>query len=242
MIFEYFDLGAYLVPTSITYEEDRKRVMAFLGEMAAYAARVDKDFHTGIKDYLNNAALFGSSILVDGTAEGADSVRLMTLHASKGLEFKCVFISAANLGLIPIPSRSPMEEEEEKRLFFVGITRAIDFLEISYHTNPEEFGVYGIPSPYLRLIPPELIDSEDFNGRGANLSELRREIKANIDCKKTEQEIQESLPLSTEAIRVYHDKYGHGIIISRDEANITAEFEVYGTKVFSKAFCPLKYV
>lgn len=242
LIFEYFDLGAYLVPTSITYEEDRKRVMNFLEEMADYAAREEKGFHTGIKDYLNNSALFGSSMHGDRAAEGVDSVRLMTLHASKGLEFKCVFISAANLGLIPIPARSPGEENEEKRLFFVGITRAIDFLEISYHTNPDEFGVYGIPSPYLRLIPPELIDSEDFISRGANLSELRRDIKANIDNKKTAQDNQLSLPVAAEVVRVYHEKYGNGIVISQDEVNIMVEFEVYGTKVFSKAFCPLKYV
>jgi DNA helicase II / ATP-dependent DNA helicase PcrA len=152
-----------------------------------------------------------------------------------------VFISAANLGLIPIPARKPGEEEEEKRLFFVGITRAKDFLEISYHTNPDEFGVYGIPSPYLRMIPPELIDSEDFISRGANLSELRREIKANIDVKRIEQDVQVTVPEISDGVKVYHEKYGEGIVISEDETNITVDFKVYGTKVFSKAFCPLKY-
>ncbi len=241
-IFEYFDLGVYLMPTSITYEEDRTRVLDFLREITGYTANTGKELYAGIKDYLNNSALYGSQVLNEKAGEGRDSIKLMTLHASKGLEFKCVFISAANLGLIPIPARSPGEEEEEKRLFFVGITRAKDFLEISYHTKPDEFGVYGIPSPYLRMIPPELIDSEDLVSRGANLSELRREIKANIDGRKLVQEVEAAAPESVEQIKIYHEKYGQGIVISEDETNITVDFEVYGTKIFSKAFCPLTYI
>jgi len=241
-IFDYFDLGSYLMPTSISYSEDRSKVMSLLEDMAGFAARREGDFFTGMKSCLNNAALYGSYVPGDKDKADTDSVKLMTLHASKGLEFKGVFISAANLGLIPIPAGSPEEEEEEKRLFFVGITRAKDFLEISYHTNPDEYGVYGIPSPYLRMIPPELIESEDFVSRGANLSELRREIKANIDIKAGVPEGQEPLPDTGGTARVYHDKYGHGTVIGEDASNITVEFEVYGTKVFSKAFCPLKYM
>jgi len=240
-IFDYFDLGSYLMPTSITYSEDREKVMRLLEDTKVYLEGTQKELFGGIKDYLNNSALYGSQILIEGEPKGSDTVKLMTLHASKGLEFRCVFISAANLGLIPIPARNPSEEEEEKRLFFVGITRAKDFLEISYHTNPDEYGAYGIPSPYLRMIPPELIDSEDFVSRAANLSELRHEIKVNIDNKRTVVSNQEALAEANEKVRVYHDKYGQGIVTDKDEANITVEFEVYGTKVFSKAFCPLKY-
>lgn len=241
-IYEYFDLGAYLMPTSITYSEDSTRVKSFLEAMAAYGAEGEGDFFSRIKNYLNNAALHGGYIHGDKEEESSASVKLMTLHASKGLEFKGVFISAANLGLIPIPARSPEEEEEEKRLFFVGITRAKDFLEISYHTNPDEYGVYGIPSPFLRMIPPELIESEDFISRGANLSELRREIKAQIDSKAAGHEAKEIQLVDSTIVRVYHDKYGNGTVISEDESNISVEFEVYGTKVFSKAFCPLRYL
>lgn len=241
-IFDYFDLGTYLIPTSVTYTEDKGRVMELLEGLAVYAAGEEKGFFAGVKEYMNNATLYGSSILGNRSSEGGDSVKLMTLHASKGLEFKFVFISAANLGLIPIPAKSPAEEEEEKRLFFVGITRARDYLEISYHTNPDEFGVYGIPSPYLRMIPPELIESGDFVSRGANLSELRREVKALIDSKSVEPDADEPKSVEAKNVRVCHDKYGQGVVVAEDDANITVEFEVYGTKLFSKAFCPLKYI
>lgn len=241
-IFEYFDLGSYLMPTSVTYNEDREKVMSVIKDIKAYLESTQKDLFTGIKDYLNNSALYGSQMLAGGERKDSDTVKLMTLHASKGLEFRCVFISGANLGLIPIPARHPDEEEEEKRLFFVGITRAKDFLEISYHSNPDEYGAYGIPSPYLRMIPPELIDSEDFVNRAANLSKLRHEIKTNIDIKRGEIANKEAEPAPCGKVKVYHEKYGQGAVRSEDGANITVEFEVYGTKVFSKDFCPLKYL
>lgn len=238
-LFDYFDLGSCLMPTAVTYWEDRAKAEALLEDICRYVEATEKETYSGIRDYLNNSMLYGSRILNDQSGEnGADSVKLMTLHASKGLEFRGVFISAANLGLMPIPAKGPLEEEEEKRLFFVGITRAKDFLEISYHTNPDEFGVYGIPSPFLRMIPPELIESEDFSSRGANLPELRREIKANMDGKKEESERQET-SAPAEKARVYHEKYGYGIVTDEDEVNITVDFETYGTKVFLKAFCSL---
>ena len=71
--------------------------------------------------------------------EEIDAVQLMTLHASKGLEFTCVFIIGVNDGLLPLRGTSFDQEEEERRLFFVGMTRAKEQLELSYYTSPEGF-------------------------------------------------------------------------------------------------------
>ena len=71
----------------------------------------------------------------------------MTLHASKGLEFDTVFIIGVNQGLIPLRCKNFEQEEEDRRLFFVGITRAENDLELSWYTNPGERGVIGEPSP-----------------------------------------------------------------------------------------------
>lgn len=60
----------------------------------------------------------------------------MTLHASKGLEFSHVFIIGVNNGLIPLNPKKEAEEEEERRLFYVGLTRAKESLELSYYTSP----------------------------------------------------------------------------------------------------------
>ena len=77
----------------------------------------------------------------------------MTLHASKGLEFDYVFIIGMNQGLIPLRCKSIEQEEEERRLFFVGLTRARKNLELSYYTNPTIPGTYETPSNYLRMLP-----------------------------------------------------------------------------------------
>ena len=58
----------------------------------------------------------------------------------KGLEFSHVFITGVNYGLIPLQTKSFEEEEEEQRLFFVGITRAKEHLELSYYTSPDSTG------------------------------------------------------------------------------------------------------
>src|SRR5699024_803696 len=93
--------------------------------------------------------------------ESLEGVRLMTLHASKGLEFHRVYLIGMNQGLIPLRCKTMEQEEEERRLFFVGMTRAKEELELSYYVNPREPGVFGEGSRYLLGIPPELLDWEE---------------------------------------------------------------------------------
>ena len=168
-----------------------------------------------------------------------DTVKLMTLHASKGLEFETVFLIGMNQGLIPLHSQSFEQEEEERRLFFVGITRAKDELELSYYTNPGEPGISGEYSRYLRMLPPHLLEWEELRSEGekrSNLQQLRREVKEQIREKK-EQEQKEQEPQKNTAVKyASHPKYGAGILVSEDEMMVEVEFEGYGRKQFLKAF------
>ena len=168
-----------------------------------------------------------------------DTVKLMTLHASKGLEFETVFLIGMNQGLIPLHSQSFEQEEEERRLFFVGITRAKDELELSYYTNPGEPGISGEYSRYLRMLPPHLLEWEDLRSEGekrSNLQQLRREVQEQIREKK-EQEQKEQEPQKNTAVKyARHPKYGAGILVSEDEMMVEVEFEGYGRKQFLKAF------
>ncbi len=244
-IYDYFDIAMYLAPTSITFEEDRRIVMKLLNDITEYSVANNKDIFEVIGDYANSSSLYGNQILKEvsnNIHQDEDTVKLMTLHASKGLEFDYVFISGVNLGNIPIISKGEEGEKEEQRLFFVGITRARDSLEISYHVKPDDFGVYGVPSPYLRMIPEELIESEDFGSRASSLGQLRREIKDNIDKKSESSKANCPADNVKHKVLVVHDKYGQGEVISEDENNITVEFPVYGDKTFTKMFCPLKYI
>ena len=168
-----------------------------------------------------------------------DTVKLMTLHASKGLEFETVFLIGMNQGLIPLHSQSFEQEEEERRLFFVGITRAKDELELSYYTNPGEPGISGEYSRYLRMLPPHLLEWEELCSEGekrSNLQQLRREVQEQIREKK-EQEQKEQEPQKNTAVKyARHPKYGAGILVSEDEMMVEVEFEGYGRKQFLKAF------
>ena len=90
----------------------------------------------------------------------------MTLHASKDWNLIRCFLTGLNQGLIPLRCRSFEQEEEERRLFFVGITRARNELELSWYTSPGEPGVLGEPSRYLQMIPQHLLEREDVRDSG----------------------------------------------------------------------------
>ncbi len=97
----------------------------------------------------------------DEGAEKADAVSLMTLHSAKGLEFRAVFL--AGLEETRLPHRraeSELEIEEERRLFYVGVTRARDRLYLSHAGQRFTFGRMepAVPSRFLHEIPPELLD------------------------------------------------------------------------------------
>ena len=165
-----------------------------------------------------------------------DAVHLMTLHASKGLEFDYVFIIGMNQGLIPLRCKSIEQEEEERRLFFVGLTRARKNLELSYYTNPTIPGTFETPSNYLRMLPEELLDWEEKPGsesRKANLQKLRKETRELIREKKESTEGEEE---ERPERKGRHPKYGEGVILSEDEMMIELEFPGYGKKQFLKAF------
>ena len=94
----------------------------------------------------------------------ADAVRVLTLHAAKGLEFRHVFIAGCNRGVLPLelPARQT-DPAEERRLLYVGITRARDGVELSYPATPHQFGAHGDPSPLLDRLPAHGVE---WHGRG----------------------------------------------------------------------------
>ena len=270
-LFAYFGLREALHPSSAGYQEDERLVMDFLEKMCASCNKEMEsgqgNFTAAVREFINSSALYGMKTDAGEKApgdisecEGAgpepdekdreaspDKVNLMTLHASKGLEFDTVFIIGVNQGMIPLRCKDFEQEEEERRLFFVGITRAENNLELSWYTNPGEPGAIGEPSRYLRMIPEQLLDREDEgkpenvrsgenaggDGRKSDLHQLRKQVQEQIRLKRESVQKKEKEP---EVIRVRHRKYGEGILISEDDMMIEAEFREYGRKKFLKAF------
>jgi len=151
------ELDDVLGVTRSRYERDAARVRAALESWLA-----------GLEDLAPTlrAGALSEALRRDPTGGGARAgtqrgVRLLTFHAAKGLEFRHLVVSGLNAGLVPLARAefNPAELREERRLFFVALTRAKDTLELSYHRQPERPDVSGEPSPFLaglNTVTPEL--------------------------------------------------------------------------------------
>ena len=256
-LWSYFSLENHLHPTTASYVEDRTYVMDFFTRMITYQKEQQKNVVEGFSEFLNMASLYGTNILKKEIHNENDTVKLMTLHASKGLEFSHVFITGVNYGLIPLQTKSFEEEEEEQRLFFVGITRAKEHLELSYYTSPGQYRAAPDPSRYLRMIPGNLVEGQekDRESSATHLQDLKRQILAE---RGEHRELQEAGKISgcknpsantgtknisagnetvtTEKRRVRHPKYGTGSVVREDDVMLTVDFDDYGEKELMKMF------
>lgn len=179
-LYEYFQLDTCLHPTSATYQKDRKVIEELFDRMHQYLIEQKRQPLDGYREFINSAALYGIKILHEDLADTQESVKMMTLHASKGLEFTHVFIAGVNTGLIPLHTTNEEQEEEERRLFFVGMTRAKDYLELSWYRNPDNAKIRSGESTYIRMIPAEIRSQEDVQEQKVDLHDLKRQVREEI--------------------------------------------------------------
>jgi len=154
--------SGYLDKFDTKDEEDQKRIEN-IKELKSVAAA-----HPQLNAFLENITLVQQEYSLqekNKKKENRDGVRLMTLHSAKGLEFEVVFLVGFEEGILP-HSRCLINEseiEEERRLCYVGVTRAKDFLYISYASKRLFFGKSSLnePSRFLSDIPSELVEFEE---------------------------------------------------------------------------------
>ena len=198
--------------------------------------------------FLEGAALVSD---VDSLEEGTDAITLITLHQAKGLEFPVVFIVGLEEGLLP-HSRSiddPDQMEEERRLFYVGMTRAKDRL---YLTRAFRRGLWGNtaavkPSRFLGDVPQRLITSLSMAGQKSAVPGQRSDAAAAE--KRADVAIEAPLieaPLK-DGDRVRHSKFGEGIVVScaptSQDYEVTVAFKgESGIKKLLYSFAPLEKV
>jgi len=154
-------------------EEDMER-LENIKELATLALKYDELKNgTGVEKLLEDASLASDqdSMLIEEKKEKVNAVKLMTVHASKGLEFKYVFITGLEDGLFPHQRQNENvineDSEEERRLFYVAITRAKEKLFLSFANFRTIFGSRQIntPSEFISDIPPQLLEREGENGK-----------------------------------------------------------------------------
>ncbi len=155
--------------------EDQER-LANIEELitAAHQFHAEDNSRT-IGDFIENITLASD---VDGWDEKQDCVAVMTLHAAKGLEFPVVYMLAMEQGILP-HERSIMrneELEEERRLAFVGMTRAEEELYLCYARMREFRGqtLYAVPSMFLEELPREGVDEVDLSSSANRAAEKWR--------------------------------------------------------------------
>ncbi len=112
-----------------------------------------------LRDFLEEVSLLTD---IDRWNDETNAVTLMTLHSAKGLEFPVVFVTGLEEGLFPLirPDETWADDEEERRLFYVGLTRARDKVYLSYATQRRRWGasaVNGVMSRFIRELPEELV-------------------------------------------------------------------------------------
>lgn len=154
-------------------EEELER-LANIKELATLALKYDNlENGKGIEKLIEDASLASdqdSIIINEEKKEQVNAVKLMTVHASKGLEFKYVFVTGLEDGLFPSRrdggTKSAEDSEEERRLFYVAITRAREKLYLSFANFRTIFGSRQInsPSEFISDIPADLLERENDDG------------------------------------------------------------------------------
>jgi DNA helicase-2/ATP-dependent DNA helicase PcrA len=194
---------------------------------------------------------------VDALGEEGSAPALLTLHTAKGLEFSVVFMIGMEEGVFP-HSRSfedPEEMEEERRLAYVGMTRAKDRL---YLTRAFRRATYGFdepttPSRFLGDISAELLVSQERRPASTGFDRQQRPFTTRSEARQLSSRWDQPGPVSKPAAsgsafnvgdKVHHEKFGDGVVIAveaeRDDQYLQVAFSGQGIKKLSASIAPLK--
>ena len=268
-IMDTIDYGAYLQDLDDEDANDRmENVEEFLNRAVFYEQTHDE---ISLSEFLEEIALVAD---IDSLENGADRIVLMTLHSAKGLEFPCVYLAGMEDGLFPsymcISSDDPGDLEEERRLAYVGITRAREELTLTCARSRMIRGEnqYNPVSRFVQEIPGELMDNTPPQTRAMEPGDFRPKaiLRPRVTPKENKPYIAQGIgglnkiagitkgdSMETlgeleyrEGDRVRHLKYGEGTVLQiakepRDY-KVTVTFEKAGQKIMYASFAKLKKV
>lgn len=214
-----------------------------------------------LSGFLEEVALFTD---LDNYDTSADAVTLMTMHAAKGLEFPYVFIPGMEEGIFPGMQSmyNPEEVEEERRLAYVGITRAKEKLYLTSSATRMLFGstVRNRPSRFIGEIPQDLVDVTDetvrvFQNADSAMVDKKAQRKMDISSSRSIGIAQGRKRASTSASSamtfskgdtVSHSVFGTGVILSAkpmgNDTLLEIAFDKVGTKKIMANFAKIKLV
>lgn len=263
-IIETLDYESYLEEIDMEDAESRiENVEELKSKVASYEESCEQ---TGeqptLSGFLEEVALVAD---IDNLDEESDYVVLMTLHSAKGLEFPYVFLAGMEDGLFPsymtITADDPMELEEERRLCYVGITRAMKELTLTCARRRMVRGEtqYNKSSRFLREIPEELLGGhKELHKEKPQMEIARNQAYAKAKAAFHSQAFGIKKPVQQFKVasgegpgydvgdRVRHMKFGEGLVTAITEGGrdyeVTVEFDMVGVKKMFAAFARLKKV
>jgi DNA helicase-2/ATP-dependent DNA helicase PcrA len=202
--------------------------------------RAMADFET-LAGFLDHVAL----VMENEEQAETDRISMMTMHAAKGLEFDTVFLPGWEEGVFP--SQRSMDEngnkglEEERRLAYVGLTRARKRAIVSYAANRRIFANWqsSIPSRFVDELPAEHIEQAGSAALARDKQLMAPSIFSSGPLMARRQRVAEAWEqpgrsAQTESFdvgqRVFHEKFGYGVVTSADDDRLDIEFEKAGPK------------
>jgi DNA helicase-2/ATP-dependent DNA helicase PcrA len=211
--------------------------------VSAIAEFSEENKGSRIEDFLTKVSLVSD---IDNLDNKKNAVTLMTIHAAKGLEFKIIFITGLEEGLFPVTSAIMQEDEleEERRLFYVAITRAKEKLYISFANQRNRFGTpsYQMKSRFLKELPTDIL-AQNAIFDGYKLYQFDRTYQKSTKKKENNKgfryesikfnpfkdnfEIDDKFPEIKKGVKIYHEKYGNGKVLSTTGKGIDKKAEIY---------------
>ncbi|GAB3486988.1 DNA helicase II [Marinomonas epiphytica] len=211
----------------------------------------DEEFSSPLMAFLDQAVLDAGEAQAD---EHQDAVQLMTLHSAKGLEFPLVFLTGVEENLFP--SKMSFEEPgrlaEERRLCYVGITRAMEKLYLTYAESRRLFGSesFNSPSRFIKEIPPETLEEVRLRSQVSRPVSFQRHDFASEKQKLRSSSVLNAYQAPEITVnmgdRVRHPVFGEGLVINHEgqgaQARVQVNFDDEGTKWLVLSFAKLEVI
>ena len=222
LLTEVIDRSGYAAMLNNEDTRESKGRMENLKELYSAVEQLVENENSSLQEFLDSTALVAD---LDNLDETRGILPLMTLHTCKGLEFSAVFVVGMENGLLPHASSmsDSAEYEEERRLCYVGFTRAKKRLFISYARRRR---IYGSnfnypPSEFINSIPEEVLVRES----GEYKEESSESFLGSTNLLfSVEKESTQNYPIGT---KVLHPKFGSGIVINRSGEEEDLKLEVF---------------
>lgn len=201
-----------------------------------------KEFIKAVEDFESLPGFLEHvSLVMDNAANRqSDMVNIMTLHTAKGLEFNTVFLAGWEEGVFPHPrsldENGTVALEEERRLAYVGLTRARKMAIVTYalHRRLQQHGwQFTTPSRFIKELPADHIEIVHPNGaRGDNAlsNNLRGNNQHSVGIDYSSKALPSPSPLFQCDDAVFHDKFGYGTIIACEGERLEVQFDTSGIK------------